>query len=1433
MRYVPLLPLLGLCALALRAEPVPLVNPGGERNDGIDRTLIASPTVPGWDSNGGQVINDRTDYGNGGWRMSIEDSTAAWQLTPHAIAAGDAFSLRFDAALFSGSIPGDDFTPDLTLLGPGLLNGDFNADASPVDARNFTETPEWFNLGSAGDGSQATRNAPANTLLDGTRNAVISANSTRLFAIDTGYTLGTGEVFRVTYQWRDAANWNDGADRVGVSLFTTSDDSPTGTPSLLQTLVSELSTINGTYEAQASRFDPVPLTAGGKRLFLYFEGVDGNGDNVGFARLDDLVLQRGIPGPSTAPRSIISDLYIEQGAARQVVATRTNAFKSLTVGSWQHYHLAVEAGELDAHAGETLGIQFRSSPTSNLNFQSFDHVRLDHWAAAAPDGSFSDDWDTCPDQVWPGPGYWANRLHDWEVRNGRVNCILGSRDRRTVHRVGTSVRGHGGSLALSVRTGLHLGTNTTNARSGFLLGAGPSLDWRGALLVHDGLGRDFGLFLGLRGDGAATIEDYGTGTVDVLDTGAVPAGGFPASARLVLDAVYNSASGEYTLSLAAYDPGDTLFSSATATLPSDRLLGSLGLLSHKGGNNARFWFDDFSGSGSALQPEPDRHLAIVGAMYTLSRGVLKITAQLPPVDLSSTPPVTLETWNGGAWQQFATADIDNTDNLSSYTASFRIPGWDDTVDTDYRLGVAVDGTLYHWTGTVRRDPVDKNEIVIAATTCQRISDGSVQNNGFDWSPVRVWQPHTLAFTHLPRHQPDVFIANGDQIYEGQPTPEDSGNDFNRQHDYLYKWYLWVLQSRGLTRAIPTIAMPDDHDVFQGNLWGEGGIATTSQGTGGYEEPASWVKLVDRTQTSHLPDPDPYHPVQPAPPIAQGIGVYFTGMVYGGVGIAIIEDRKFKTGSTNPPADLDQQFLVGDRQKDFLRAWNGDWAGQQVKFMLSQSPLGNLHTHANTGYNFGLNDKDSHGWPLHRRNEVWGLLRQSRMFQVAGDQHLSTLAQHGILGPADAGYSFTLPAIANFFPRCWDPVHNANGTTATVNPYTGDFFFDGVGTLPSGQPNLSAADPAHVRMLAVGNPLQYYQQTRNISPANLHDRGAGYGIVRIDKTTRRIVFECWPLHADPDDPGTGTQYDDWPVTISQTDNDGRVPTGFLPVIDTQWEKTPVIDVYDESSGERVYIQRVRGNQFRPPVYDNGTSYRVEIAYGDHPASEVLYGQVASPAGPATLHAFAAIQPSVVEGESATLRWNVESPGTLVLDNGIGDVLVHTVDGIGYLAVSPASDTVYTLTLDGTQAATTTVRVFGRRATWNGTHFTPAELLDPLVSGDDADPDGDGFTNGQEFQFQRDPRDGAAWPQLEGSVVEQGGALYVAFRSPFPLQPEGFNLVVEVSDDLVSWTTVPANAYTETARDNYPVSGTAQITLRLNAPIPSGSSSRRYYRARWEL
>ena len=550
MRTKPILLLGCLVSCVSIAAPVPLLNPSGEINNGIDKTAISDSSVIGWNGAGGtaQVIEKGTDYGNGRWRLSIEDSAEVWQMTSHPIAAGDAFSLRFDAAMFAGNLPGGSgFVPDLTLVGPGVRNGDFNADTSTTDSRSYADTPEWFNL--AGNQSiEATRTNNASP--DGSRNAVLTQDNARQLAIDTGHTLATGEQFQASFVWRDASGWAYASDKVGVTLYITSNDAIDGPRTEIQTLLSPTSTLVNIYEPAVLIFAPVPVSANGKRLFAVIKGVDGDSVTASsFGRLDNFTLQRGT---TSAERQIIAEFYVDNGGARLPVASRTYDFKTPVVGSWDHYHLAVPAGTLDGHAGKTVGVRFRSNNQATGNFQSFDNVRLDVWPSGSPDGSFSDDWNNAPNQVWTGPGYWANRLHDWQVNTGRVNCIQSARERRTIHRTGTSIRGNGGNFILSVRSGVHAGTNGANARTGFLLGSAPNLDWRGALLVHDSLGRDFGLFIGLRGDGVAVIEDYSTGSVSGIASGT--AAGFTENSRLVLTATYLPASGNYTLKIDALQP---------------------------------------------------------------------------------------------------------------------------------------------------------------------------------------------------------------------------------------------------------------------------------------------------------------------------------------------------------------------------------------------------------------------------------------------------------------------------------------------------------------------------------------------------------------------------------------------------------------------------------------------------------------------------------------------------------------------------------------------------------------------------------------------------------------------------------------------------------------------------------------------------------------
>ena len=137
---------------------------------------------------------------------------------------------------------------------------------------------------------------------------------------------------------------------------------------------------------------------------------------------------------------------------------------------------------------------------------------------------------------------------------------------------------------------------------------------------------------------------------------------------------------------------------------------------------------------------------------------------------------------------------------------------------------------------------------------------------------------------------------------------------------------------------PSVVIPDDHDVYHGNIWGLGGGPVPEGGSrgsdGGYEMHAEWVRMVERTQVSNLPDP--YDPT----PVLQDIGVYYTDFNYGGISMAVVEDRKFKSGPAQAvdkkthkgrvdhvrdpnfdPMVLDKPglHLLGDRQEKFRKS----------------------------------------------------------------------------------------------------------------------------------------------------------------------------------------------------------------------------------------------------------------------------------------------------------------------------------------------------------------------------------------------------------------------------------------------------------------------------------------------------------------------------------
>jgi hypothetical protein len=556
-------------------------------------------------------------------------------------------------------------------------------------------------------------------------------------------------------------------------------------------------------------------------------------------------------------------------------------------------------------------------------------------------------------------------------------------------------------------------------------------------------------------------------------------------------------------------------------------------------------------------PEVSRDKVICFALYTVQDNTLKLTAQLYPLEPGEPRIVRLETKQNGKWSKIAQTQVIE----QGWTAPFRVENWDSTRDIEYRVA---HGRNAFYTGTVLRDPVDKDVIVVAAFTGNSINPG----HGGDI-------PKSDIVENIKKLKPDMLFFSGDQVY----------NHF--QH--YAAWLKFGRDFGDIIRNIPTVSIPDDHDVGQANLWGQGGRPSYTRAghDGGYAAPVEYVKEVERAQTSHLPDP--FDPT----PIERGIGVYYTDLTIGRVNFAIIEDRKFKTGPAGllpdngwrpsrpdhiskpgyDPIGLDvpEARLLGERQLKFLRHWAADWRDCDMKAVLSQTIFaGGAHIHGKIG-NRLLVDLDSNGWPQTGRNNALKEFRKAFALMIAGDQHLATIIHHGVNNWNDSGYSMCVPSIANLYLRWWAPEEPGRNREPGAPEYTGEFL-DGLGN--------------KVTMLAVANP----SPERN-GGDKLTTRAAGFGVVKFNVKTRKITMECWPRNVDITDPAT-RQYPGWPRTIDQQDNYARLPVAYLPTIEVSGMKNPVVQVIDESDDEIVYTLRIKGTSFRPQIFKTG-KYTIKV------------------------------------------------------------------------------------------------------------------------------------------------------------------------------------------------------------------------------------------------
>jgi len=731
-------------------------------------------------------------------------------------------------------------------------------------------------------------------------------------------------------------------------------------------------------------------------------------------------------------------------------------------------------------------------------------------------------WERSVDRVWLGPDCWANPMEDWRLVDGEAECVFGGGG-RNIHSLTHQLTDPSRPFEMSVRVRL-VEPGARGGGAGFRIGLRSDLnEYRSNCFAAGGI--DAGI-----SDGRLK---FGGQTGELADHD-------PAQ-PVVLSLTGKPIRGAVELSLKVTTETGEPLGELSQRFVRQRLLGNVALVNNfappapraqaqQAGRN-RYRFSRWSLVGDAFTVTPEQRFGpILWSMYTLSDSrsedgfVLKLSALTGPLGEEDNRQVELRLQDAaGDWQSVGTSELDP----DAWTATFRLPRWDATRATPYRLVYAErhrDGepTVTARDGTIAAQPVGR-PLRIAALTCQN-------DYAFPYQPV---------VDNLLRLDPDLLYFSGDQLYESHGGfGVIRGPAEPAILNYLRKYYQFGWAFGEAMRSRPTVVLPDDHDVFQGNVWGEAGAPMdfsenpNNPSRGGYHQPARMVNVVHTTCSSHHPD------FADRERVKQDISVYHGDLVYGDTSFAIIADRQFKSGpervQTDAPradhvlspdfdtASLDQPGLVllGDRQEAFLRDWSADWRGHRMKVLLSQTVFANVATHHGAYDGYLKADLDSGGWPQTPRNEALRSLIGSRALHVNGDQHLASLVQYGVERQRDSLWSFCTPAIAVGYPRWWRPdelgIPHRNRPEHGL-PNTGEYL-DGLG------------NPIYV--YAIGNPEVASEPHRY---RRAHQKGSGFAMVTIDSEAKTYLVEAFRFLVDATDGKPENQFPGWPVTIHQDDN----------------------------------------------------------------------------------------------------------------------------------------------------------------------------------------------------------------------------------------------------------------------------------------------------------
>tara|TARA_B100000674_G_scaffold107486_1_gene78969 strand:- start:5257 stop:7635 length:2379 start_codon:yes stop_codon:yes gene_type:complete len=749
------------------------------------------------------------------------------------------------------------------------------------------------------------------------------------------------------------------------------------------------------------------------------------------------------------------------------------------------------------------------------------------------------DWDSIDNQPWLGYNFWCNSFLDWKVENNKAKAFPFFSKRRTAHITSHSIINSKGKLSLSSKIKLYDKVrNDSIAIYGFLIGAGDtSLTSKTNNFIFNTLSPGKCHLFGIKADGKLQLINYQIDSVlfEVKINETLKKELF--TEGIIIEIEYNTNSAT-TLKIYGSENQEIKL-----PINYDIPIGNIALFyNSKTPYTTNASFDDIHIEGikqSFINNETSRIGPILSTFYTNTRDSLFFTAQLMPFVPKRKDEITFGFIEGSDEIKYV-GQFDS----SCYQLRFRIPLPKNFKSKKYvvRSSVPLSENPHRkvfW-GTVHSKPQNKRPKLMALN-CNGFT--FFHSGGIEYK--NVFYPYRKIKEGYEIQKPDVVAFLGDQIYESRPEMAIYKEPFCRL-DYLYKWSIWCYAFRDLTQDQPTIIMTDDHDVFQGNIWGNSGAPaktssiekipsyygkknydTWQQDNGGYFMGKDFVNMVTRCQTSHLP-----YPKQKK--LDNGIINYYTDYKYGNLNFAILEDKKFKSPPSQNKFKVyngfaieknitaedyhnDEFTLLGKKQLNFLKTWSGQLKKKkEFRIILTQSAYASLTTvqidytplkdrpaTKDSGPQKVSPDMDTNGWPKTGRDKALEALQDSSILFISGDQHMGAVID--VFDSSNTNYTFySVPAIANTWPRMWWPDDDGSNNNYPLGKYTDAF-----------------GNKINVRAVANPNP-------NAPNPNSINRKSPGFGIVEFKKKGHKAFIHAYPLHFNTS--STFQEFKGWPLEI---------------------------------------------------------------------------------------------------------------------------------------------------------------------------------------------------------------------------------------------------------------------------------------------------------------